>query len=138
MTGSALLDTSTVIGLFQEQRRFTLESFDRVALCSLTYAELRLGVSVAPSAVVARQRMTALEEAQSVFGAGIAFDDEAARLYGRITARAGERGGDPKAHRTDRMIAAVAAAHDLTLVTLNPADLRGLDGLVRVVAPPAT
>ncbi|WP_197280995.1 PIN domain-containing protein [Microbacterium sp. No. 7] len=134
---AALLDTSTVIALFQEQRRFTLEGFERVALSSLTYAELRLGVAMATTATVARQRMTAFETAREVFGDGIPFDDGAARAFGLIAARVADRGGDPKAHRTDRMIAAVAAAHDLTLVTLDAAGLRGLDSLVRVIEPPA-
>lgn len=137
MSSSVLLDTSTVIALFQEARPFTLEPFDRVAVSSLTYAELRLGVSMARSATVARLRMTALEEVGRVFGAGIAFDDRAAEWFGRITDAVAANGGDPKSHRADRMIAAVAAAHDLALLTLNPADLRGLDGIVRVLEPPA-
>ena len=46
-----------------------------------------------------------------------------------------ERAGDPKANRTDRMIAAIAAANARTLVTLNAADLRGLDDIVPIVDP---
>ncbi|MFT4136629.1 type II toxin-antitoxin system VapC family toxin [Microbacterium sp.] len=133
---SVLLDTSVVIALFQERRRFTLASFERVAISSLTVAELRLGVAMAGSADVARARMAALEETQGLFGTGIPFDDRAAAQYGRISAHIQRRGGDPKAHRTDRMIAAIAAAHDLGLVTLNPVDLRGTDELVRVLASP--
>ena len=44
MNERALLDTSTVIALFQEERAFNVSSFDRVAVSSLTYAELRLKV----------------------------------------------------------------------------------------------
>ena len=135
MTERALLDTSTVIALFQEERAFNVSSFDRVAVSSLTYAELRLGISMARSADVARARMAALEELQRVFGVGIPFDDRAAEWYGRITRRVESTGGDPRAHRTDRMIAAIAAAHDHVLVTLNAADLRGLDGIVQVREP---
>lgn len=133
---AALLDTSVVIALFQETRRFSLARFERVAVSSLTYAELRFGVAMAPTADIARIRMAALEETENLFGTGIPFDDRAAVHYGRITAQVQRRGGDPKAHRTDRMIAAVATAHDLDLVTLNPADLRGMGGIVPVVTPP--
>ena len=88
-----------------------------------------------PHADVARARMAALEELERVFGVGIPFDDRAAEWYGRITSRVVSTGGDPRAHRTDRMIAAIAAAHDHVLVTLNAADLRGLDGIVQVREP---
>ena len=94
MTERALLDTSTVIALFQEERTFTVSSFDRVAVSSLTYAELRLGISMARSADVAGARMAALEELQRVFGVGIPFDDRAAEWYGRITRRVESTGGD--------------------------------------------
>lgn len=136
LASSALLDTSVVIALFQEARRFTLASYARVAVSSLTFAELRLGIAMAATADVARIRMAALEQAQSLFGTGIPFDDLAAAHYGRITAHVQRRGGDPKAHRTDRMIASVAMAHGLSLVTLNPGDLRGVDELMPVLAPP--
>lgn len=133
---AALLDTSTVIALFQESRPFTLDPFERVAVSSLTYVELRVGVAMAQTATAARSRAAALDEVRRTFGAGIPFDDAAAEWFGRIADRVAERGGDPRAHRTDRMIAAIAAAHSLSLVTLNPADLRGLDQIVRVVPPP--
>ena len=62
------------------------------------------------------------------------FDVKAARAYGRIyaaVAAAGRKARGPRA--VDLMIAAVALANDLPLYTRNPADLRGLDGLVDVV-----
>lgn len=133
----ALLDSSLVIVLFHERRVFDLSSFSDLAISSLTYAELRLGVSMARTANIARGRASALEQAQAIFGEGLPFDDAAAQRYGMITTRASHRGGDPKAHRTDRMIAAIAAARGRVLLTLNPADLRGLDEIVRVLAPPA-
>ena len=134
----ALLDSSLVIVLFHERRVFDLSSFSDLAISSLTYAELRLGVSMARTANIARGRASALEQAQAIFGEGLPFDDAAAQRYGMITTRASHRGGDPKAHRTDRMIAAIAAARGRVLLTLNPADLRGLDEIVTVLAPPAT
>lgn len=131
----ALLDTSLVIALFQEGRAFELEGFSSLALSSVTYAELRLGVAMATTADVARRRMAALEQARELFGSGIPFDDEAANRFGLIAAEVQRTGGDPKAHRTDRMIAAIAASTGRTLLTLNEADLRGLDALVAVGRP---
>lgn len=131
----ALLDTSVVIALFQEEQRIDLSSYAHLTVSSLTYAELRLGIAMAATADIARGRMTALESARDLFGPGLAFDDGAASRYGAITGQVQRAGGDPKAHRTDRMIAAIAAANDLALLTLNAADLRGLDGFVRVLAP---
>lgn len=132
---SALLDTSVVIAVFQESARFTFAAFDHLVVSSLTIAELRAGIAMAQSAGAARLRMAALERTHATFGDGIPFDDRAAAAYGRIVDRVQQRGGSPKANRTDRMIAATAAAGGFTLVTLNLADVRGLDGIVRVVAP---
>ena len=131
----ALLDTSLVIALFQERRTFALGDFATLALSSLTYAELRLGIAMAATADIVRRRVAALERAEEIFGPGIPFDDNAAVRYGLITADVQRRGGDPKAHRTDRMIAAVAASTGRTLLTLNDADLKGLDDLVTVERP---
>ena len=130
---AALLDTSFVIALAQESRNFDLAAYDRVAVSALTYAELRLGVAMARTDTTARRRFTALEIVEDVFGPGLPFDDRAAMFYGRITSAIAEHSGDPKAHRTDRMIAAVAAANDLALVTLNVTDVKGLDKIVRVI-----
>ena len=60
----ALLDSSLVIVLFHERRVFDLSSFSDLAISSLTYAELRLGVSMARTANIARGRASALEQAQ--------------------------------------------------------------------------
>ncbi|PFG29525.1 PIN domain-containing protein [Paramicrobacterium agarici] len=129
----ALLDTSVTIALTQEGRRLDLSSYDRLLISSITYAELRLGVACARSADSARQRSAALEEISALFGEGLPFDDAASASYGRILQAVARRKGEPKAHANDRMIAAVAAAHDLPLLTLNPSDLRGLDSHLLVI-----
>ena len=135
LRGAALLDTSVVIALIQQAAPFSLASFERVVISSLTVGELRMGIAMAATADIARTRMAGLELARGLFGDGQPFDDHVAAVYGRILDRVRQRGGDPKAHNVDRMIAATAAAGGFTLVTLNLADVRGLDGIVRVVAP---
>jgi predicted nucleic acid-binding protein len=130
---AALLDTSVVIALAQEGRGIDLTEYDRVAVSALTYAELRLGVAMARTDKMTRRRYAALETVEDVFGPGLPFDDRAAMFYGRITAAIAERSGDPKANRTDRMIAAIAAANGLALVTVNAGDVKGLGKIVRVI-----
>jgi predicted nucleic acid-binding protein len=58
---------------------------------------------------------------------------EAARAYGRIYAAVRASGRAPRRRLADLMIAAVALANDLPVVTRNGADFAGLDGLVEVL-----
>ncbi len=130
---SGLLDTSVVIALTQEGRDIDLGEYEHLFISSITYAELRLGVASARSARAAISRAAALEEILLLFGSGLAFDDRAVLEYGRIVQTVVHRGGHPKAHLGDRMIAAVAAAHSLPLLTLNDADLSGLEDHLQVI-----
>lgn len=131
--GNALLDTSVLIALTQEGRDIDLGAYDTLVLSSVSYAELRLGVACARSAHEAISRAAALDQITSLFGAGLPFDDNAAREYGMILHTVVSRGGQPKAHVNDRMIASVAASRSLPLLTLNGADLAGLESHLRVV-----
>ena len=130
---SALLDTSVVIALTQEGMDIAIDTYERLFVSSVTYAELRLGVACAQSAAAALARYAAVEQITSLFGEGLPFDDRAALEYGRILQTVVERKGRPKAHMNDRMIAAVAAANGLDLLTLNAADLRGLEAHLNVI-----
>ncbi|QTX06009.1 PIN domain-containing protein [Agromyces archimandritae] len=142
----ALLDTSVIIALTQEHTQIDGSVFDTVSIASLSYAELQLGVAVAGSRSTMRRRALALDSVRDIFGAGLPFDDRAATVFGRFATAIIERKGDPKANRTDRMIAAVAAAHDLALVTLNARDVALLDREMQIIdastmsgsAPPPT
>jgi predicted nucleic acid-binding protein len=64
------------------------------------------------------------------------FDVEAARQYGLIAAEVIAMGRKPRGRLADLMIASVAAANRLPLFTTNPADFRGLESVVTVVAVP--
>ena len=63
------------------------------------------------------------------------FDAAAARTYARVYAAVLARGRKARGARAvDLLIAATAASVDLPLCTRNPADFRGLEDVVAVVA----
>lgn len=123
----AVLDTSVVIAGVEH-----VEGFD-VALASPTYAELHFGVETAPTAETRTLRAARLDRLRFVFGPGLPFDDAAAASYGHICSLIRARGGNPRAHVIDRMIAAVAHSHRAAVITHNVNDFSGLDGLVPVI-----
>jgi predicted nucleic acid-binding protein len=129
----ALLDTSVAIALKQPgERRPDLTPFQHVFVSSLTYSELRMGLSLGTSAERTR-RQDALDDLSTIFGEGVPYDDAAAVLYGRIVRIAMVQGGAARSHTIDRMIAAVAASRGLVLATRSAADLLGLEEIVRVI-----
>lgn len=128
-----LLDTNVVI----LRRWITPESLPHeVAISAVTLAELSAGVHlVRGDDAVARaeraRRTDLLQRAENEFDP-IAFDAEAARVFGRISAAVLDAGRTPRL--ADLMIAAVAAAQRLPLYTTNPDDFVGLDAILDVVA----
>ena len=72
--------------------------------------------------------------ADAVGSAREAFDLAAARAYGRVLAAVVSHGRSVRGRRAvDLMVAATALATGLPLYTLDPDDVRGLEGLVDVV-----
>lgn len=136
MTRRALLDTSALIGVVDAGDVRALP-FDTLFVSAMTYAELRLGLVTAKDMVTLRHRMRRIEDVSRRFGAGLPFDDRCAREYERIVQAAVDGGQKPRVNTIDRMIAAVAAAAGMPLVTCNAADVRGLSGIVEVVELPA-
>jgi hypothetical protein len=61
------------------------------------------------------------------------LDVEAARAYGRVYATVRAAGGDARRRLADLLIAAIALANDLPLVTRNAADFASLDDLVEII-----
>ena len=103
------------------------------AISSITLAELAAGPHATDDPAERARRQDRVQRTEAQFDP-VHFDVKAARAYGRIyaaVAAAGRKARGPRA--VDLMIAAVALANDLPLYTRNPADLRGLDGLVDVV-----
>ena len=122
-----MLDTNICIYLMRlqppavAQRFATLQHGDAV-MSAITLAELRYGVAAHPSqSELAERALQALVEDIPV----LPFDDRAAMSYGVLRAAVRER----QRNALDRLIAAHAVAHGLTLVTNNEADFTVYPGL---------
>lgn len=124
-----LLDTSVVVDL----DRLAAEVLpQQVAVSAVTLAELAAGTSATTDPAERARRQDRLQRAEAAFEA-LPFDTEAARAYGRVYAAVRAHGRSPRGRLADLLIASVALAHGLPLVTRNGADFAGLDGLVVVI-----
>lgn len=123
-----LLDTNVCIRLLNGRaphvvRRLQQHSPMDVALCSVVKADLIYG-AYRSNRVAENLRL--LERFFAPF-ASLPFDDRCADVYGRVRAdlaRAGVLIGP-----NDTMIAAIAVAHNLTLVTANTQEFERVIGL---------
>jgi predicted nucleic acid-binding protein len=64
----------------------------------------------------------------------IPFDQYAARIYGALCANVRAIGRDPKPRRFDLLIAAVAVALGIPLITRNEADFSGIHDKLQIIA----
>lgn len=126
-----LLDTSAVIDLpIIDPGALPNE----LAIASVTLAELAAGPHATDDPVERAVRQQRLQWAEATFEP-LPFDAEAARAYGRVFAAMRAAGRAAVRRRfADLLIASVAVAHGLPVVTRNPIDFTGLDGVVDVVA----
>ena len=95
-------------------------------------AELHQGVAMAKDAASRAARTEKLAAAIVEFEP-LPFDGPAAARYGTLVALTVEVNRNPKPHRLDLMIAAIASAHGLPLYTRNAKDLVGLADVLHVV-----
>jgi predicted nucleic acid-binding protein len=123
-----VLDTSVLIAGDSDR------SFGEQAISAVTLAELHFGVLRAASAEVRADRLAAISQIERRFDA-LPVDDSVAESYGRLADAVARIGRNPRRRSFDLLIAATAHAHDARLLTLNPDDFRGLDGLVDVTTP---
>ena len=123
----AVLDTSVVLAA----EVAPLEG--ELAISAATLAELHFGVLVARSAAARAERLRRLSILQRQFDA-LPVDEAVAASYGQLAAAVVAAGRRPRARAMDLLIAATAHAHSARLYTRNADDLRGLDGLLDVVA----
>ncbi|NUT95408.1 MAG: type II toxin-antitoxin system VapC family toxin [Saccharothrix sp.] len=129
MSERGLLDTSVVIDL----PKIDVEALpDELAISSVTLAELAAGPHASADPVERAVRQQRLQWAESTFDP-IPFDAEAARYYGSIFALVLASGRKPRRRLADLLIASVAAANDLPLLTRNADDFAGLEPFVAVV-----
>nr|WP_238355569.1 VapC toxin family PIN domain ribonuclease [Kribbella sandramycini] len=101
-------------------------------LTAVTMAELQQGVVMAKDPFSRAARGEVLGAAMAEFDP-LPFDADAAVRYGSLVALVIAAGRDPRPRRMDLMIAAIASSRDLPLYTRNPADFRGLEGLLTAV-----
>lgn len=124
-----MLDTSVVIDLgVIDPESLPVE----IAVTTITMAELAAGPHATADLTERARRQDRLQRAEAVFDP-LPFDNSAARAYGRIYAAVLTAGRKARGARAvDLLIAAVACAEQLPLVTRNPDDFRALEGLVDV------
>ncbi|MEP6697326.1 MAG: type II toxin-antitoxin system VapC family toxin [Pseudonocardiales bacterium] len=125
----ALLDTSVVIDL---DRIAAAALPAQVAVSAVTMAELAAGPAAARDPSERARRQDRLQRAEAAFDP-LPLDIEGARAYGRIYAAVVAHGRDPRRRLAVLLIAAVAVANGLPLVTRNADDFAGLEGLVEVI-----
>lgn len=123
-----LLDTNVCIHLLNQRhtpiaQRFRQHNPADIALCSVVKAELFDG------AQRSQRREANLQTLRTFFAplASLTFDDAAAEHYGQIRADLLAQGLPIGAN--DFLIAAIARAHDATLVTHNTAEFSRVPGL---------
>jgi tRNA(fMet)-specific endonuclease VapC len=123
-----LLDTNVCIQYLNGRslsvrERLQATDVEDVVVCSVVKAELFYGAmkSNNPQRTLANQ-----QQFLNLF-ASLPFDDEAAVIYGRMRASLAAQG--TLIGSNDLQIAAIAFAHDLTLVTHNTKEFSRLSGL---------
>ncbi len=123
-----LLDTNVVIAFLNGadvplRGRVLHTPSEDVALCSVVKSELWYGAAKSRDPAGNRARLSHL------FGAlvSLPFDDRAAELCGDLRGELARRGQPISVQ--DSMIAAIALAQDVTLVTRNERELRRVRGL---------
>jgi predicted nucleic acid-binding protein len=127
-----LLDTDTLILLAEIES--DLPEFPAISAISL--AELTVGPLVAKTDLERSHRLGHLQFAESNFQA-LAFDENAARVFGRLAAKVRTSGRTARARSFDLLIASIAVANDLPLYSVNVDDYVGIDELdLRAVAHP--
>jgi predicted nucleic acid-binding protein len=108
------------------------ESTDSVAVSIVTVLELIASVNAAAADDERASRLALLATVLSTFDP-LPFDNRVAQSYVQVDAAVRAVGRNPRRRFADLQIAATAAAHGLALVTRNPADFAGLEGVVDLI-----
>ncbi len=123
-----LLDTNVCIHLLNESQSQVINNFRRhhpadIVLCSMVKAELLYG------ARRSQRREANLQLLKAFFAPlrSLPFDDECAEHYGQIHADLLTQG--KPIGPNDTLIAAIARAHDVTLITRNTGEFGRVAGL---------
>jgi predicted nucleic acid-binding protein len=125
----ALLDTSIVIDY---PAQLVAAHTASAAVSTVTLAELAYGLNTSDPLVNAAREQR-YHWISNTFDP-IPFDANAARTYGALCASVRAAGRDPKPRRFDLLIAAVAVALRIPLITRNEQDFRGIHDSLTLVA----
>ncbi len=125
-----LLDTSVVIDHDVIDPKLLP---DEGAISSVTLAELAAGPHATDDSDERARRQDRLQWAAATWDP-LPFDDEGARVYGRMFAAARAAGQSSRSRFADLLIASTAAANSLPIYTRNPDDFHALKGIVKVIA----
>ena len=123
----AILDTSLLVA-----ESLLHPGYD-VSVSSLSWAELGYGVRKAADPIERARREARVARLRAVLGDGIPFDDAAAEAYETVCGLVLADGRQVRGRAIDLMIAATASVHGAAVITRNPGDFAGLDGLVTVL-----
>ena len=136
---TVLLDTSAVIDFEDLDGRQVASELEcdyaslAPGISAITLAELAAGPHATGDAEVRAVRQARLQWVESTFDP-FPFDADASRAYGVIYGRVRGMGRKPRKRLADLLIAAVASANGLPLVTRNPDDFAGLAAHVTVIS----
>jgi predicted nucleic acid-binding protein len=106
---------------------------DESAISSVTLAELAAGPHATDKSDERARRQDRLQWATATWDP-IPFDDEGARVLGRLFAAVRAAGQSSRSRFADLLIASTAAANNLALYTRNPDDFRALKDIVKIIA----
>jgi len=125
-----LLDTNACIEYLNGRSRRVVESLqsktpEEIVVCSVVKAELRYGAERSRNP---REAFAVLDEFLTPYRS-LPFDDECARVYGRIRAQLAQAGNPIGPN--DLLIAATAIAFGAVLVTNNTREFSRVEGLAR-------
>ena len=96
-------------------------------------AELAAATAATADVTERARRQDRLQRTEAAFDP-IPFDLEAARSYARVYAAVVAQGRKPRGRLADLLIASVALAEGLPVITRNPDDFIGLENLIDVAA----
>ena len=105
---------------------------DESAIAAITLAELAAGPHATEDQDERARRQDRLQWATSTWDP-LPFDEDAARMYGRMFAAARAAGQTSRSRLADLLIASTAAANGLPLYTRNPSDFDALKAIIKVV-----
>jgi predicted nucleic acid-binding protein len=126
---AGILDTSIIAALSLYEAAELPETF---LITAITLGELSYGPHATDDPRKRAGRVAVLQHVEATFEP-LAYDHQAARLYGQICAAVRVAGRQPRKRASDLMIAATAASNGLPLYTGNPDDFRGSEDFVEVV-----